>query len=242
MLNFWPFGNLIKKKRRMIQRTASQRTFHLIALKWTSALHRAIQSWLECNQWVTEYVVQDILHALMVYVLFLYASLSVNFPTSTLSHVAVPLCHYGSPLSTAECGSTVSKNSGVLLSPNYPRNYENNHECIYNIQVQAGKGINISANSFHLGQGDVLKVNTDSETVQACNTLSFDAKKSSKVLFWVLQWLLWSPFPVIWWSGQQRRGSGRFLGFLYVGPVVDQHVQSHVARVLLWSRRHGRGI
>ncbi|XP_056125886.1 CUB and sushi domain-containing protein 3 isoform X4 [Rhinichthys klamathensis goyatoka] len=62
------------------------------------------------------------------------------------------------PRCVAECGSTVSKNSGVLLSPNYPHNYENNHECIYNIQVQGGKGINISANSFHLAQGDVLKI------------------------------------------------------------------------------------
>lgn len=45
-----------------------------------------------------------------------------------------------------------------MLSPNYPLNYENNHECIYSIQVQAGKGINISARTFHLAQGDVLKV------------------------------------------------------------------------------------
>uniref|UniRef100_A0A673MZM1 CUB and sushi domain-containing protein 3-like n=1 Tax=Sinocyclocheilus rhinocerous TaxID=307959 RepID=A0A673MZM1_9TELE len=62
------------------------------------------------------------------------------------------------PRCVAECGSTVSKNAGVLLSPNYPRNYENNHECIYNIQVQAGKGINISASTFNLAQGDVLKM------------------------------------------------------------------------------------
>ncbi|XP_072548530.1 CUB and sushi domain-containing protein 3 isoform X2 [Salminus brasiliensis] len=62
------------------------------------------------------------------------------------------------PRCVAECGSTVSQNSGVLLSPNYPLNYENNHECIYNIQVQTGKGINISASAFHLAQGDVLKV------------------------------------------------------------------------------------
>uniref|UniRef100_A0A8B9KNH1 CUB and Sushi multiple domains 3a n=1 Tax=Astyanax mexicanus TaxID=7994 RepID=A0A8B9KNH1_ASTMX len=62
------------------------------------------------------------------------------------------------PRCVAECGSTVSQNSGVLLSPNYPLNYENNHECIYNIQVQTGKGINISASTFHLAQGDVLKV------------------------------------------------------------------------------------
>ncbi|XP_058232392.1 CUB and sushi domain-containing protein 3 isoform X1 [Hemibagrus wyckioides] len=62
------------------------------------------------------------------------------------------------PRCVAECGSTVSQNSGVLLSPNYPLNYDNNHECIYNIQVQRGKGINITASSFRLAQGDILKV------------------------------------------------------------------------------------
>ncbi|KAI1885697.1 hypothetical protein AGOR_G00206480 [Albula goreensis] len=36
--------------------------------------------------------------------------------------------------------------------------YDNNHECIYSIQVNAGKGINISARTFHLGQGDYLKI------------------------------------------------------------------------------------
>lgn len=88
---------------------------------------------------------------------------------------------------SAECGSSVINNEGILLSPNYPMNYDNNHECIYSIQVtdshrpltfafcvnerhnfavikrcalqvQAGKGINISARTFHLAQGDILKV------------------------------------------------------------------------------------
>lgn len=61
-------------------------------------------------------------------------------------------------LCLAECGSSVFNNEGILLSPNYPMNYDNNHECIYSIQVQAGKGINISARTFHLAQGDILKV------------------------------------------------------------------------------------
>lgn len=60
----------------------------------------------------------------------------------------------------AECGSTVSNNEGVLLSPNYPMNYDNSHECVYTIQVQTGKGINITAGTFQLAQGDILKVKT----------------------------------------------------------------------------------
>lgn len=38
-------------------------------------------------------------------------------------------------VSSAECGSSVINNEGILLSPNYPMNYDNNHECIYSIQV-----------------------------------------------------------------------------------------------------------
>ncbi|KAG8133889.1 hypothetical protein E2320_011642 [Naja naja] len=62
------------------------------------------------------------------------------------------------PRCVAECGASATTNEGILLSPNYPLNYDNNHECIYSIQVQAGKGINISARTFHLAQADVLKI------------------------------------------------------------------------------------
>uniref|UniRef100_A0A672ZAZ8 CUB and Sushi multiple domains 3a n=1 Tax=Sphaeramia orbicularis TaxID=375764 RepID=A0A672ZAZ8_9TELE len=68
------------------------------------------------------------------------------------------------PRCVAECGSSVINNEGILLSPNYPMNYDNNHECIYSIQVQAGKGINISARTFHLAQGDILKVSSHMHT------------------------------------------------------------------------------
>lgn len=37
-------------------------------------------------------------------------------------------------------------------------NYDNSHECVYSIQVQTGKGINITASTFQLAQGDILKV------------------------------------------------------------------------------------
>ncbi|KAF3833948.1 hypothetical protein F7725_025152 [Dissostichus mawsoni] len=42
-------------------------------------------------------------------------------------------------ISLAECGSSVINNEGILLSPNYPMNYDNNHECIYSIQIYDGK-------------------------------------------------------------------------------------------------------
>ncbi|KAL2080246.1 hypothetical protein ACEWY4_024039 [Coilia grayii] len=42
-------------------------------------------------------------------------------------------------LRLAECGSSVINNEGILLSPNYPMNYDNNHECIYSIQIYDGK-------------------------------------------------------------------------------------------------------
>uniref|UniRef100_A0A452HNP9 Uncharacterized protein n=1 Tax=Gopherus agassizii TaxID=38772 RepID=A0A452HNP9_9SAUR len=61
-------------------------------------------------------------------------------------------------LGDTECGSSVTGTQGVLLSPNYPINYNNNHECIYSIQSQPGKGIQLKARTFELDSGDVLKV------------------------------------------------------------------------------------
>ncbi|KAF3825613.1 hypothetical protein GH733_005595, partial [Mirounga leonina] len=57
-----------------------------------------------------------------------------------------------------ECGASVKGNEGTLLSPNFPSNYDNNHECIYKIETEAGKGIHLGARSFQLLEGDVLKV------------------------------------------------------------------------------------
>ncbi|XP_063297188.1 CUB and sushi domain-containing protein 1 [Pelobates fuscus] len=62
------------------------------------------------------------------------------------------------PRCVAECGATVTGNEGTLLSPNFPLNYDNNHECIYKIETEAGKGITLKATTFQLYDGDILKV------------------------------------------------------------------------------------
>ncbi|CAG5890216.1 unnamed protein product [Menidia menidia] len=62
------------------------------------------------------------------------------------------------PRCVAECGSSVTGMQGVLLSPNYPGYYGNNHECIYSIQTQPGKGIQLRARDFRLEEDDVLRV------------------------------------------------------------------------------------
>ncbi|XP_066534535.1 CUB and sushi domain-containing protein 1a [Hoplias malabaricus] len=62
------------------------------------------------------------------------------------------------PRCVAECGASSVGSEGVLLSPNYPANYDNNHECIYRIQTDNGKGIQLTANSFQLRDGDFLLV------------------------------------------------------------------------------------
>ncbi|XP_075058584.1 CUB and sushi domain-containing protein 1 [Mixophyes fleayi] len=62
------------------------------------------------------------------------------------------------PRCVAECGATVIGNEGTLLSPNFPANYDNNHECIYRIETQPGKGIHLRARTFQLYDGDILKV------------------------------------------------------------------------------------
>ncbi|XP_048086105.1 CUB and sushi domain-containing protein 1 [Alosa alosa] len=62
------------------------------------------------------------------------------------------------PRCVAECGSSVTGTQGVLVSPQYPNYYRNNHECIYSIHTQPGKGIQLRAREFHLEDDDVLKV------------------------------------------------------------------------------------
>ncbi|CAL8260982.1 unnamed protein product, partial [Boreogadus saida] len=68
------------------------------------------------------------------------------------------------PRCVAECGSTVTDSEGALLSPNYPMNYSDSHECVYSIHVQTGKGINVTAAAFQLAQGDIIKVYDGKDT------------------------------------------------------------------------------
>ncbi|XP_036106445.1 CUB and sushi domain-containing protein 1 [Molossus molossus] len=62
------------------------------------------------------------------------------------------------PRCVAECGASVRGNEGTLLSPHFPSNYDNNHECIYKVETETGKGIRLRALSFQLLEGDTLKV------------------------------------------------------------------------------------
>uniref|UniRef100_A0A3Q2ECB7 CUB and Sushi multiple domains 1 n=1 Tax=Cyprinodon variegatus TaxID=28743 RepID=A0A3Q2ECB7_CYPVA len=62
------------------------------------------------------------------------------------------------PRCIAECGASTLGPDGVLLSPNFPSSYDNNHECIYRITTEKGKGIRLKAESFSLQDGDYLKV------------------------------------------------------------------------------------
>lgn len=63
-----------------------------------------------------------------------------------------------SPSVSAECGARVTGHEGTLLSPNFPSNYDNHHECIYSIETEAGKGIRLWARTFQLQEGDTLRV------------------------------------------------------------------------------------
>lgn len=68
------------------------------------------------------------------------------------------LIHSFSSVDLAECGASSLGPEGVLLSPNFPTNYDNNHECIYRVTTEKGKGIRLKAENFSLQGGDYLKV------------------------------------------------------------------------------------
>uniref|UniRef100_A0AAZ1XFY7 CUB and Sushi multiple domains 1 n=1 Tax=Oreochromis aureus TaxID=47969 RepID=A0AAZ1XFY7_OREAU len=75
------------------------------------------------------------------------------------------------PRCIAECGASSLGPEGVLLSPNFPSNYSNNHECIYRITTEKGKGIRLKAESFSLQDGDYLKVINSSSINPLMNPL-----------------------------------------------------------------------
>ena len=87
-----------------------------------------------------------------------------TFPFPISSSLSLHLSLRSFSFSLAECGSSVTGMQGVLLSPNYPGYYSNNHECIYSIQTQPGKGIQLRARDFRLEEDDVLKVRASGET------------------------------------------------------------------------------
>lgn len=89
-----------------------------------------------------------------------------SFPLSLALSLCLSLCSIS--FSLAECGSSVTGMQGVLLSPNYPGYYGNNHECIYSIQTQPGKGIQLRARDFRLEEDDVLKVRGWGESYPPC--------------------------------------------------------------------------
>lgn len=96
---------------------------------------------------------------------FVFSTLSMlNFDFSKCSTSLFPV--YTMCECLAECGATSVGRQGVLLSPNYPGNYDNNHECIYHIETERGMGIQITATTFQLHEGDFLKVRTG--IVQHC--------------------------------------------------------------------------
>ncbi|CAG05694.1 unnamed protein product [Tetraodon nigroviridis] len=95
------------------------------------------------------------------------------------------------PRCIAECGASSQGPEGVLLSPHFPSNYDNNHECIYRIMTEKGKGIRLKAESFFLQDGDYLKakgmvkpVRGDSGENQASHRLGevYDGENTSSRL------------------------------------------------------------
>lgn len=78
--------------------------------------------------------------------------------TPALLFLPVLLFFFLYSFAAAECGTTAQGSEGILLSPNFPSNYDNNHECIYSITTEKGKGIRLKADNFLLQDGDYLKV------------------------------------------------------------------------------------
>ena len=101
------------------------------------------------------------------------SSSSSSLPLSSSLFFRLSLLLRSLSFSLAECGSSVTGMQGVLLSPNYPGYYGNDHECIYSIQTQPGKGIQLRARDFRLEEDDMLKVSGwGRDTPSLCSCMS----------------------------------------------------------------------
>ncbi|XP_071477907.1 blastula protease 10-like [Diadema antillarum] len=59
-------------------------------------------------------------------------------PTTTKTTTSTPTVFVGT------CGGDFTGNSGTMASPNYPDNYDNDLECVYTIEVDPGRRVELS--------------------------------------------------------------------------------------------------
>ena len=50
----------------------------------------------------------------------------------------------------AQCGGRLTGESGVFTSPNFPDNYSDNAECIWEISVPEGKKVDLEFHYFYV--------------------------------------------------------------------------------------------
>jgi len=58
---------------------------------------------------------------------------------------------YLSLAAVAVCGGEISKETGILSSPNYPDYYKPNKECVWKISVPEGYSVALKFQSFEVG-------------------------------------------------------------------------------------------
>ncbi|XP_049337518.1 CUB and sushi domain-containing protein 1 isoform X2 [Astyanax mexicanus] len=116
------------------------------------------------------------------------------------------------PRCVAECGASSTGIEGVLLSPNYPSNYDNNHECIYRVRTDNGKGIQLSASTFQLRDGDFLLV-YDGQDSSSRLLGNFTKNEMSNVIINSTSNHLWIEF--------NSNGTGTSKGFKLIHTSFD---------------------
>ena len=72
-------------------------------------------------------------------------------PDSSFSYMVIYLFIYFS------CGSTFTAPSGTITSPNYPDNYDNNRECIWQIITSPGSSIELRIDVFDVEHHEQCK-------------------------------------------------------------------------------------
>ena len=56
----------------------------------------------------------------------------------------------------AVCGGEISKETGILSSPNYPDYYKPNKECVWKISVPEGYSVALKFQSFEVESAPII--------------------------------------------------------------------------------------
>jgi len=74
-------------------------------------------------------------------------------------------------VSLVRCGEMLSGPSGTITSPNYPNNYDDKRECIWQITTSPGTSVKLTVTVFDVEHHPQCKISYVGGVVAVCKTV-----------------------------------------------------------------------